>query len=57
MGEQVLVQRQRSAFPPNFVHSLDSSHMMMTALACKDAGLCFAGNLQSNDHLIPVLFS
>jgi DNA-directed RNA polymerase len=43
MGEQVLVQRQRSAFPPNFVHSLDSSHMMMTALACKDAGLCFAG--------------
>jgi DNA-directed RNA polymerase len=57
MGEQVLVQRQRSAFPPNFVHSLDSSHMMMTALACKDAGLLFAGNLQSSDHLILVLFS
>lgn len=22
--------RQRSAFPPNFVHSLDSTHMLMT---------------------------
>jgi DNA-directed RNA polymerase len=40
---QVLVSRQRSAFPPNFVHSLDSSHMMMTALACHEAGLTFAG--------------
>ncbi|KAG5032432.1 hypothetical protein JHK85_016414 [Glycine max] len=40
---QVSVKKQRSAFPPNFVHSLDSSHMMMTALACNDAGLCFAG--------------
>ncbi|KAL3568211.1 hypothetical protein D5086_030862, partial [Populus alba] len=39
----VMVQRQRTAFPPNFVHSLDSSHMMMTAVACKGAGLNFAG--------------
>lgn len=39
----VLVQRQKSAFPPNFVHSLDSTHMMMTALACQEAGLTFAG--------------
>lgn len=39
----VLASRQRSAFPPNFVHSLDSSHMMMTALACNKAGLTFAG--------------
>ncbi|XP_024391337.1 DNA-directed RNA polymerase 1B, mitochondrial isoform X1 [Physcomitrium patens] len=39
----VLASRQRSAFPPNFVHSLDSSHMMMTALACSKAGLTFAG--------------
>lgn len=23
--------RQRSAFPPNYVHSLDSTHMMYTA--------------------------
>ena len=30
--------KQGSAFPPNYIHSLDSTHMMMTALACKDAG-------------------
>ncbi|KHN17513.1 DNA-directed RNA polymerase 3B, chloroplastic-like isoform X1 [Glycine soja] len=42
-GNAVDAKKQRSAFPPNFVHSLDGSHMMMTALACRDAGLCFAG--------------
>ncbi|KAM1954398.1 hypothetical protein ACFX1T_023745 [Malus domestica] len=41
--EKVMVKRQRTAFPPNFVHSLDSSHMMMTAVSCKRAGLNFAG--------------
>ncbi|XP_015880486.3 DNA-directed RNA polymerase 2B, chloroplastic/mitochondrial [Ziziphus jujuba] len=41
--EKVMVKRQRTAFPPNFVHSLDGSHMMMTAVACKKAGLNFAG--------------
>ncbi|KAL6190212.1 hypothetical protein ACLB2K_036610 [Fragaria x ananassa] len=41
--DKVMVKRQRTAFPPNFVHSLDSTHMMMTALACKKAGLNFAG--------------
>lgn len=40
---KVLVKRQRTAFPPNFVHSLDGTHMMMTANACKKAGLTFAG--------------
>jgi len=29
------VVRQKSAFPPNFIHSLDSTHMFMTALACQ----------------------
>lgn len=42
-GIQVEIKKQRTAFPPNFVHSLDGSHMMMTAVACRDAGLCFAG--------------
>ncbi|KAF5190533.1 Dna-directed rna polymerase 3 protein [Thalictrum thalictroides] len=42
-GDSVEVKRQRTAFPPNFVHSLDGSHMMMTAVACRDAGLQFAG--------------
>ncbi|XP_050913765.1 DNA-directed RNA polymerase 2, chloroplastic/mitochondrial [Lathyrus oleraceus] len=41
--DKVLAKRQRTAFPPNFVHSLDGSHMMMTAVACKKAGLNFAG--------------
>ncbi|KAG9133539.1 hypothetical protein Leryth_019450 [Lithospermum erythrorhizon] len=41
--DKVMVKRQRTAFPPNFVHSLDGSHMMMTAIACKEAGLSFAG--------------
>jgi len=31
-------QRQRSAFPPNYIHCIDSSHMMLTALACQRAG-------------------
>ncbi|VAI80753.1 unnamed protein product [Triticum turgidum subsp. durum] len=42
-GDAIATQRQKAAFPPNFVHSLDSSHMMMTAITCKEAGLHFAG--------------
>jgi DNA-directed RNA polymerase len=34
--------RQKAAFPPNFVHSLDASHMMMTALECFDQGITFS---------------
>ncbi|XP_031478885.1 DNA-directed RNA polymerase 1B, mitochondrial-like isoform X2 [Nymphaea colorata] len=41
--DKVMTKRQKTAFPPNFVHSLDGSHMMMTAIACKKAGLNFAG--------------
>ncbi|KAK4479843.1 hypothetical protein RD792_015386 [Penstemon davidsonii] len=41
--DKVMPKRQRTAFPPNFVHSLDGSHMMMTAIACSEAGLNFAG--------------
>ncbi|KAE9615721.1 putative DNA-directed RNA polymerase [Lupinus albus] len=41
--DKVMVKRQKTAFPPNFVHSLDGSHMMMTAVACKKEGLNFAG--------------
>nr|VDD00990.1 unnamed protein product [Brassica rapa] len=36
-------KKQMTAFAPNFVHSLDASHMMMTAVACNKAGLSFAG--------------
>lgn len=35
--------KQSSAFPPNYVHSLDATHMMMTARECHARGLAFAG--------------
>ncbi|XP_065731270.1 DNA-directed RNA polymerase, mitochondrial isoform X14 [Phocoena phocoena] len=31
--------KQKNGFPPNFIHSLDSSHMMLTALHCYRRGL------------------
>lgn len=34
--------KQRSAFPPNYVHSLDATHMILTALRMQQKGLCFA---------------
>ncbi|CAL8078516.1 unnamed protein product [Calicophoron daubneyi] len=34
--------KQRNAFPPNFIHSLDSCHMMLTALHCFKEGITFA---------------
>ncbi|XP_005406090.1 PREDICTED: DNA-directed RNA polymerase, mitochondrial [Chinchilla lanigera] len=33
--------RQKNGFPPNFIHSLDSCHMMLTALHCYRKGLTF----------------
>ncbi|KAF9951524.1 DNA-directed RNA polymerase [Mortierella alpina] len=38
----VNVQKQRTAFPPNFIHSLDATHMLMSAAGCVEAGLTFA---------------
>ncbi|KAG0277191.1 DNA-directed RNA polymerase [Linnemannia exigua] len=38
----VNVQKQRTAFPPNFIHSLDATHMLMSATGCVEAGLTFA---------------
>jgi len=35
-------QRQVSAFPPNYVHSLDSSHMLLTAIEMQKRGLYFS---------------
>ena len=35
-------RRQLQAFPPNFVHSLDATHMLLSALKCDEAGLTFA---------------
>jgi len=35
------VMKQKNAFPPNFIHSLDSSHMMLTSLFCQRSGITF----------------
>ena len=39
---QVHTSRQVTAFPPNYVHSLDSSHMLMTAMEMDRRGLAFS---------------
>lgn len=42
LQNQVNPQKQSSAFPPNFIHSLDATHMMLTALECRVRfSLCF----------------
>ena len=35
-------RKQATAFPPNFIHSLDASHMLMSAIACDQVGLTFS---------------
>ncbi|KAJ2604024.1 DNA-directed RNA polymerase [Coemansia sp. RSA 1722] len=42
MPSPVNSQKQKTAFPPNFVHSLDASHMILSAIECRVAGLVFA---------------
>lgn len=40
---QVSPQKQATAFPPNFIHSLDATHMLLTATRCKVSchSLCY----------------
>jgi DNA-directed RNA polymerase len=35
-------RKQLQAFPPNFIHSLDATHMTLSALKCNEMGLDFA---------------
>ncbi|POS82636.1 hypothetical protein EPUL_006073, partial [Erysiphe pulchra] len=35
-------RKQLQGFPPNFIHSLDASHMILSAIGCDDLGLSFA---------------
>eukprot|EP00928_Gymnodinium_smaydae_P036060 TRINITY_DN25258_c0_g2_i1.p1 TRINITY_DN25258_c0_g2~~TRINITY_DN25258_c0_g2_i1.p1 ORF type:complete len:907 (+),score=231.12 TRINITY_DN25258_c0_g2_i1:601-3321(+) len=42
-GPLVNKSKQRMGFPPNFIHSLDATHMMLTAEACHKRGIVFAG--------------
>lgn len=39
--EKPYVSKHKNAFPPNFIHSLDSTHMMLTSLNCERKGLTF----------------
>ncbi|KAJ3514954.1 hypothetical protein NLJ89_g2072 [Agrocybe chaxingu] len=39
---EVNAVKQATAFPPNFIHSLDATHMMLTALECRNQNLTFA---------------
>lgn len=38
----VNARKQRMAFPPNYIHSLDASHMLMSALQCAERNISFA---------------
>ena len=38
----VSTTRQKTAFPPNYIHSLDSTHMLMTAIEMHRRNLTFA---------------
>lgn len=40
--DQMDKNKQRSAFPPNFIHSLDATHMFLTALECHKNNIAFA---------------
>ncbi|CAK1555600.1 unnamed protein product [Leptosia nina] len=41
LNQRPCTMKQRNAFPPNFIHSLDSSHMMLTGLYCEANAVTF----------------
>ncbi|KAF8463534.1 hypothetical protein BDZ91DRAFT_764650 [Kalaharituber pfeilii] len=40
--DEVNSRKQMTAFPPNYIHSLDATHMLLSALECHKTGLTFA---------------
>jgi DNA-directed RNA polymerase len=42
MTDAVSRRKQLQGFPPNFIHSLDASHMILSALKCHENGMTFA---------------
>ncbi|KAL8747250.1 MAG: hypothetical protein Q9184_007627, partial [Pyrenodesmia sp. 2 TL-2023] len=42
VADPVNKRKQLQAFPPNFIHSLDATHMILSALQCEKQGLTFA---------------
>lgn len=58
----VSVGKQTDGAPPNFVHSLDSTHLLMTAAACRNLGIdlltvhdAYAGHAAHMDKLGKVI--
>lgn len=41
-SDTISKRKQMQGFPPNFIHSLDASHMLLSALKCDELGLTFA---------------
>ncbi|MCJ1311321.1 DNA-directed RNA polymerase [Agyrium rufum] len=41
-ADPVARKKQLQAFPPNFIHSLDATHMILSAIKCDQLGLTFA---------------
>ncbi|KAF7903357.1 uncharacterized protein EAF01_006406 [Botrytis porri] len=41
-SDPVSSRKQLQAFPPNFIHSLDATHMLLSAVKCNEAKLAFA---------------
>ena len=42
VADAVNKRKQLQAFPPNFIHSLDATHMLLSALKCHEIGLTFS---------------
>jgi DNA-directed RNA polymerase len=40
--DEVNSRKQMTAFPPNFIHSLDATHMLLSAVKCAENGITFA---------------
>ena len=40
--DEVNSRKQMTAFPPNYIHSLDATHMLLSAIECNKKGLTFA---------------
>ncbi|KAL9601047.1 MAG: hypothetical protein Q9219_002756 [cf. Caloplaca sp. 3 TL-2023] len=41
LADPVNKRKQLQAFPPNFIHSLDATHMVLSAMECEKQGLAF----------------
>lgn len=41
-------RRQKTGLPPNFIHSLDASHMLMTGAKCLNAGKVMSSIFQAD---------